>query len=307
MIFSENDMEKLQNGPSWKYHVLAVITIFVWGTTFASTKVLLNHGLTPSEIMCYRFSIAYSLLWICSRRFFARNLADELFLALAGFVGGTLYFWSENTAIELSITSNVALIVCSTPVITALLAILFIKEEKLTKKLSVGSLVALIGMAFVVLNGKVLKFNPVGDFLALIAATSWAVYCVVLRRFDGKYSMWFITRKVFFYGLVTMLPIVCLDSEPLHLETFTEPAVYLNILFLGIVASMLCFYSWNVVMENLGTIRASNYLYSQPIVSLVCSVAILHEPLTIIAAIGTVFILAGIYIAQHGFKLPHRQ
>jgi drug/metabolite transporter (DMT)-like permease len=112
--------------------------------------------------------------------------------------------------------------------------------------------------------------------------------------------MWFVTRKIFFYGIITMLPVILFDGEPLHLEAFAHPAVSLNMLFLGIIASMICFYSWNVVLEKLGTIRASNYLYSQPIVSLVCSVAILHEPLTIIAIIGTLFILFGIYVAQNG-------
>lgn len=297
-------MKKLENSPSWGYHVLAFVTIFIWGTTFASTKVLLNHDLTPSEIMCYRFGIAYVLSWFCSRKLFANSLADELFLALAGFVGGTVYFLSENTALQYTITSNVALIVCSTPVLTALLAIIFIKAEHLTRKLVYGSLIALGGMSLVILNGKILQFNPLGDTLAFIAALSWAVYSVVLRRFDGKYSMWFVTRKIFFYGVLTMLPVTQLDGEPLHLEAFAVPAVTANILFLGIIASMMCFYSWNVVLEKLGTIRASNYLYSQPIVSLLCSVTILHEPLTAIACLGTLLILFGIYITRHGFPPP---
>lgn len=306
MQFLLRFMQKTTQNPSWIYHILAVFTIFVWGTTFASTKVLLNNGLTPSEIMCYRFGIAYALSWICTQRLFAKSLIDEFFLALAGFVGGTLYFLAENTALELSITSNVALIVCSTPVITALLAIIFIKEERLTRRLVIGSLIALAGMGLVILNGKILKFNPLGDMLALVAAISWAVYSVVLHRFDGRYSMWFVTRKIFFYGLITMLPFMLFNDSPLHLEAFSRPVVCLNILFLGVVASMLCFYSWNVAMEKLGTIRISNYLYSQPLVSLLCSVTILHEPLTAIAGIGTVFILIGIYIAQSRKKAKQK-
>lgn len=306
MIFLRKAMRNIENRPSLWYHLLALVTICVWGTTFASTKVLLINGLTPSEIMCYRFGIAYVLSWMCTRRLFADNLVDELYLALAGFVGGTIYFLSENTAIKFSITSNVALIVCATPVLTALLAILCYKNVRFTRKLAIGSVIALVGIGFVILNGAVLKINPLGDSLALAAAMSWAIYSVVLRRFDGRYSTWFITRKIFFYGLITMFPVICLDGEPLHLEAFAVPAVAYNILFLGVVASMLCFYSWNLVLLKLGTIRASNYLYTQPIVSLVCSVAVLEEPITYIAGIGTVFILLGIYVAEHGFTF-HRK
>ncbi len=284
--------------PLLGYHILAVVTIFVWGTTFASTKVLLTHGLTPPEIMFYRFIIAYALTWVATRRVWSDSWADEFYLAVAGFTGGTLYFLAENTAIDYSITSNVALIVCTTPVLTILLTCLCYKE-RMTRRLILGSVVALMGVGFVVLNGTVLKIHPLGDALALVAAIAWAVYSVVIRRFDGKYSMWFVTRKIFFYGIVTMVPfIACGMGGGLHLDRLTIPVVFGNVLFLSVVASMLCFYSWNLVLEKIGTIRASNYMYTQPLVSLACSVAVLGEPITPIALLGTVFILVGIYIAE---------
>ncbi len=284
------------------YHVLALVTILVWGTTFASTKVLLTHGLTPPEIMFYRFIIAYALTWICSRKVLADTWVDEALLAIAGFTGGTLYFLSENTAIDYTITSNVALVVCVTPVLTALLTSA-IYRERITGRLAIGSVVALLGVGFVVLNGTVLKIHPLGDALAFGAALAWAVYSVVVRRFDGRYTTWFVTRKVFFYGIVTMVPFIAGGmGGGLHLDKLAIPVVAGNVLFLSVVASMLCFYTWNLVLEKLGTIRASNYMYTQPLVSLACSVWILGEPITPIALLGTVFILVGIYVAQRKGK-----
>ena len=284
--------------PSVGYHILALATILVWGTTFASTKVLLLHGLTPPEIMLYRFVIAYGLIWAFSRKVWADSWVDELLLAVAGFTGGTLYFLAENTAIEHTITSNVALVVCVTPLLTALLTSA-VYRERITGRLLVGSGVALLGVALVVLNGSVLKIHPLGDALALMAALAWAVYSVVVRRFDGRYTTWFVTRKVFFYGIVSMVPfIACGMGGGLHLDKLCSPVVAGNVLFLSIVASMLCFYTWNLVLEKLGTIRASNYMYTQPLVSLACSAWILHEPVPPIAMLGTVFILGGVYVAQ---------
>ena len=284
--------------PSVGYHILALATILVWGTTFASTKVLLMHELTPPEIMFYRFIIAYVLTWFFSRQIWADTWLDELLLAVTGFTGGTLYFLAENTALDYSITSNVALVVCVTPVLTALLTSAVYREH-LTKRLVVGSIIALLGVSFVVFNGAVLKIHPLGDALALVAALAWAVYSVVIRRFDGRYTTWFVTRKVFFYGIVTMVPFIAGGmGGGLHLDKLLLPVVSGNIFFLSVVASMLCFYSWNLVLEKLGTVRASNYMYTQPIVSLICSVTVLGEPITSIALLGTVFILVGIYIAQ---------
>ena len=280
------------------YHILALATILVWGTTFTSTKVLLTHGLTPPEIMLYRFLIAYALTWFCSYKVWADTWIDELLLAVAGFTGGTLYFLAENTAIDYTITSNVALVVCITPVLTALLTSL-IYRERITGRLAIGSAVALLGVGLVVLNGAVLKIHPLGDTLALIAALAWAIYSVVLRRFDGRYTTWFVTRKVFFYGIITLVPFIAGGmGGGLHLDKLTIPVVVSNVIFLSVVASMLCFYTWNLVLEKLGTIRASNYMYTQPLVSLACSVWILSEPITSIALLGTIFILIGIYVAQ---------
>lgn len=288
--------------PSVGYHILALVTIAVWGTTFVSTKVLLAHGLTPPEIMFYRFIIAYALTWIFARKLWADTWKDELLLAVAGVTGGTLYFLAENTAIDYSITSNVALVVCVTPVLTALLTSLCYKE-RITARLVVGSVVSLLGVGFVVLNGTVLQIHPLGDALALVAAFAWAVYSVVVRRFDGRYTTWFVTRKVFFYGIVTMIPFIAAGmGGGLHLERLAIPIVVGNVLFLSVVASMLCFYSWNLVLEKLGTVRASNYMYTQPLVSLACSVAVLGEPITHIALLGTVFILVGIYVAERKQK-----
>ena len=282
------------------YHILAFATIAVWGTTFASTKVLLVHGLTPPEIMLYRFVIAYVLSWIFTQKVCADTWVDELLLAIAGLTGGTLYFLAENTAIDYSITSNVALVVCITPVLTALLASLCYKE-RVTGRLIAGSLVSLFGVGFVVLNGTVLQIHPIGDALALVAAFAWAVYSIVIRRFDGRYTTWFVTRKVFFYGIVTMIPCIAIGlGDGIHIDKLTVPVVVGNVLFLSVVASMLCFYSWNLVLEKLGTVYASNYMYTQPLISLLCSAVVLDEPITGIALLGTVFILIGIYIAGRG-------
>ena len=284
----------------WAYHLLAIATILVWGTTFSSTKVLLNRGLSPSEIMLFRFIIAYVCVWpFCYKRLFASSLTDELWMLSLGVTGGSLYFLSENTALSYSTSANVALIICVTPLLTTLLSFIIYKE-KITNHFLLASFIALLGVSLVLLNGNfALKINPLGDVLAICAALSWAVYSVVLRFISKRYSTLFITRKVFFYGMLTMLPFAFGRNETVdYLRTLTEPIVLLNILFLGLLASLGCFFSWNLALKKLGPVRVSNYMYLQPIVSLACSVAILHERLTVVAVIGCLFILLGLWLAE---------
>ena len=147
------------------YHILAVITVAIWGTTFVSTKILIGNGLNPTEIFLYRFVLAYAgILFVAGKRMFANNLWDELTLLLAGITGGSLYFITENTALQLTTASNVAMIIAITPLLTTLLSSLFFKSERLHRPMRViaGSLIALVGVAAVVYNGNfVLNGVPV--------------------------------------------------------------------------------------------------------------------------------------------------
>ena len=99
---------------------------------------------------------------------------------------------------------------------------------------------ALIGVGLVVFNGSfILKINPLGDFLSLIAALMWAFYCLILKQLDSRYSTAFITRKVFFYGIMTILPVFLF--RPLHwdISLMLQPVVWGNLFFLGIIASIV--------------------------------------------------------------------
>ena len=282
------------------FHLIAIATVAIWGTTFVSTKILIQHGLTPSEIFFYRFVLAYICMWSISRKkLFANRIKDELLLFLAGLCGGTIYFLTENTALGITLASNVSLIVCTSPILTTFLSYLFKRKEPFTRHLLYGSFMALIGVGLVVFNGSfILKINPLGDFLSLTAALMWAFYCLILKQLDSRYSTVFITRKVFFYGIMTTLPVFLF--RPLHWDTslMLQPVVWGNLLFLGIIASMLCFISWDACVKELGAVQRTNYIYIVPLVTLLTSAIIIDEKITVIALSGCFLILCGVYLAE---------
>ena len=281
------------------FHLITAGVVTIWGTTFVSTKVLLQHGLGPMDIMFYRFVLAYFCLLIFShKRLWANNWKDEGMLMLAGLTGGTLYFIAENNALNISQASNVALLVCTTPIFTALLANWAFKEP-LRKNMMIGSFIALIGVGLVVFSGSViLKINPLGDFLSIMAALMWAVYCLILKPLGKKYPTAFITRKVFLYSVISLLVYFLFDPLQVKIEVLFHPIVTLNLLFLGIVASMLCFIAWNAAVKVLGPSRTANYIYVQPFSTLVLSSIILSEIITLASMIGALCIIGGVYLAE---------
>lgn len=198
-----------QNNSNLLYHLVAFVTVAIWGTTFVSTKVLMLNGLSPAQIFTLRFSIAYILmLMVNHKRMFADSWKDEFKLAMLGITGGSLYFLSENEAMNYTTTTNTSLIVCSCPLFATLLVRLAYRHSSRINMIQLlGSLLAFVGMIIVVLNGRfVLHLSPVGDALAFTACMSWAVYSLLMKSVSGDYGAAFITRKVFFYGVLTILP-----------------------------------------------------------------------------------------------------
>lgn len=281
------------------FHLITALVVIIWGTTFVSTKVLIQHGLGPIEIMFYRFVLAYfCLLMVSHKRLWADNWKDEFMLILSGLTGGTFYFIAENTALGITQASNVALLVCTTPIFTALL-VHWIFKEPLRRNMIIGSIIALIGVGLVVFSGSVLlQINPLGDFLSIMAALMWAVYCLILKPLGKKYPTAFITRKVFLYSVISLLVYFLFDPLQVKIEVLFHPIVTLNLLFLGIVASMLCFIAWNAAVKVLGPSRTANYIYVQPFSTLVLSSIILSEIITLASMIGALCIIGGVYLAE---------
>lgn len=290
--------------PSYWYHIVAVLVVIVWGTTFVSSKMLINEGLQPTDIFFYRFLIAYlGILIISHRRWFADNWRDELDLLITGIMGGSLYFVTENMALKYSMASNVALIVCSAPLLTVIVVSFFYKSERLNRKQISASLLACVGMILVVLNGQfVLKLNPLGDFLALASAFTWAFYSLFMRKMGFKYSSLFLTRKLFFYGLVTNIPFFYFFPLQTDLNLLLKPTVLFNLLYLGVLASLICFLLWTIILKRIGAVRVTNYVYLNPLATLITSALLLGEKITPITLGGTALLLTGVILVEQWKK-----
>jgi drug/metabolite transporter (DMT)-like permease len=298
------------------YHLLATLIVTVWGVTFISTKVLINSGLTPAQIFTIRFTIAYIGIWIVclikggrDKVLFTCNLKEELMMVFLGVTGGSLYFLTENTALAHTQASNAAFIVCIAPLLTLLLTLLLkrlfngplidgLEDVRLGFPLIGGTVMALTGMFLVVFNGYTLHISPKGDLLAFGAALCWALYSQFMSQMTIRYGTFFATRKVFFYGLITIIPVILLsDNSNLPDVQFSAIQVWGNLVFLSVLASLFCFIGWNRVMAAIGNVTSTNYVYLNPVITLIAAIIILGESMTVTAAIGSAMILGGVILA----------
>lgn len=282
-------------------HIAALFTILIWGTTFISTKTLLND-FSPVQILVYRFILGCAALFTaCPRLMKDTDRKKEIYFAGAGLCGITMYYLLENIALTMELASNVSIILSAAPFFTAILTHIIDREdEPLCGRFFVGFAVAMTGIIILCLKGEEFRINPAGDILAVTAAAVWAVYSVIIRRINSfGYSTIQSTRRVFEYGILFMIPVSFLLDFHWEFAPLGRPVNLLNILYLGIGASAACFVTWNYALKAIGTVRASAYIYAIPAITVIAAVVILGEPLTAGTIAGIVLTLTGLLISEY--------
>lgn len=281
-------------------HIAAFITIFIWGTTFISTKVLLT-AFTPIEILFVRFILGYAALWLVHpRKMEYSSKKQESLFAAAGLCGISLYYLLENIALTYTLASNVGVIISIAPFFTAIFNWLLLGGEKPRFRFFIGFLLAMAGICLISFSsGTALALNPLGDLLAVAAAIIWAVYSILTKKIStlGRGTIE-TTRRTFFYGLLFMTPMLAFMNFEVTWNQLINMTNLFNLLFLGLGASALCFVTWNTGVRILGSVKTSVYIYMVPVITTLTSALILNEKITVPAILGIILTLAGLFISE---------
>lgn len=283
-------------------HLMALFVSIIWGTTFISTKLLLQGGLHPVEIIIFRFILAWLFLFLLSPKpLKPRGWKAELPFMAAGLTGLTIYFLFENTALTYTLASNCGIILSTAPMFTALMLWLSRRTPRPRWTFFLGFVIAMAGICIISLGGSKLELNPLGDLLILGAALSWGAYGVCLEMTSGQgYSNLQATRKIFFWGLLFTLLCIPFYGGQLSFELtrFSSPVMIFNILYLSAGASALCFILWNKAIHIIGSVSTNLYIYLTPVITLTASALILGEPITPTAIGAVVLIILGLWLSQ---------
>lgn len=261
-----------------------------------------NGGFTPVETYVYRFALAYLLMLVMTcKKIFSNSWKDEFQFLICGMCAGSIYFITENYALQHTTTGNVSLLSAMSPIFTTLLMALIFKT-RINVGVAVGSVIAFTGVGCIIFShGEGFEIKPAGDLLALSSAVSWAVYSVAVRKLIPNYSSMFITRKLFFYGVITALPFLAMQQGPLHLRLLfdmSQPQYLMNLLFLVVMCSIVAYLLWNEAMKILGSVTANNYIYMQPLVTMVAAYFIFQENIYFLGYLGCVLIIGGLIISD---------
>ncbi len=281
-------------------HIFALFCVFVWGTTFISTKVLLE-SFHPVVILLYRLIICVTLLFIIHPRIFKTySFKHELLFVGAGASGVTFYFLFENMALSYTNASDVGIIVSAAPFFTLIFCTIFLKSDRITLWFIIGFILAMSGVILISINGSNnLNANPIGYLLALLAMVMWGFYSVFVKKIgDLGYKGIGVTRKIMYYGLIFLIPFFFIFRCNFNFQALTNPTNILNILFLGILASSVCFLLWNYSLSNIGAVKTSVYIYISPVITTIASVILLKEAINVFTIIGMILAILGLILSS---------
>lgn len=241
-----------------KYHLVALFTIFVWGFTFVSTKVLLAD-ISPLWILLLRFVLGLGILCVMRPHILRlKERTDEVLFAAAGATGIAAYYLLENVALVFTTATAVGVIVAASPLFTALISAALGDRSSINIRFFCGFALAMAGL-IVVGAGTMgesdlvnfTSFDLFGDMLALTAALVWAVYSTLVARIAQKgYETIAATKRTFVWGVAFILVTTLIfDPHTPQPSVLLDGQNLLNLLFLGAVASAACFVTWGRCRE----------------------------------------------------------
>lgn len=280
-----------------------LFAVLVWGATFATTKRLLE-ALPPTEILLARFVVGYLALWaLAPRRLPWQGWRTEARMALAGVLGIALYFHFENQALVHARAGMVAVVVCVSPLLTALLARLLGRVRRLGRGYWLGFALAMGGVALTVTGGDpaALRGAWQGAAFGLLGALTWSCYTLLpLPRCGDGLA---VTRRTFFWGLLAILPLCLPEADAWRVGPLLGWPALWRLLFLGLLASALCYVAWNAAVARLGGVRATLLLYLNPVVGVLTAALLLGEPLDTPILLGVALTLTGVALSTR--SAPH--
>ncbi|MGH3111595.1 MAG: DMT family transporter, partial [Gaiellaceae bacterium] len=282
--------------------------VVIWAGSFSVIKDALDEGVAAIDIAILRYAVAVPgfafILWR-ARGLPGLTRRDAVRVVLAGLLVVVGYHLFLNFGTRHTTSGVAALVVALAPGITVVLAVA-LGLERIRARHVVGLALAFAGVVVVVAlgSGQELSFESVqGPLLVLGAPISFALYNVILKPLLGRYDLLALTAASSLVGTIGLLPLV--RSSTVDVVAEASPEIAAEILYLGVLATLLGYILWNAGLRELGPTRAVTYAYGIPPLAVALGAVLLDEPITAWLEVGAALVVGGIVLAQRG--LPQRR
>jgi len=275
--------------------------------TFAGSFVAgkyTNLELGPLSTTFLRYIIAVLTLSVMIFHYGKSSLKidrkDIWQLVLLGVIGVPVYHFFFFSSLAHTKAANSAIIMATNPLFTGLLAAIFLRE-RLARSAYFGAFLALVGVMILLTRGNLkalleIRFNR-GEILMLLGVFAWVIYSLMIKNLFKKYSGFTITYYAALFGTIVLIFMVPLEGFYTKKIFLSMPSI-LSLLYMGIVASGIGYYLFNLSLDEIGATRTASSVYSLvPIFVSVLAFLFFGESVTLVMILCTVLIITGLNLA----------
>lgn len=283
---------------------VAVLATFIWSWNFVVARGIYKE-IPPVSLAFYRWLTATLIIlpfaWNSFKKEWPVVKKSLPFFTLAAATGISIFNTFIYIGAQYTTAINLALIgTTSSPILSVIFAAIVLKE-RISLLRAIGMLVCISGILVLLSKGDIhnllhLQFTK-GDAWVLGAGLAFAIYNTMVRRKPAAVSPLNFLFVVFLFGTILLLPFYIHESNNTP-AIHWHPSVFGIILYLGLGASALCFWIWNIAIRNLGAGRAALFGNLIPIFSTLEAIFLLGEKVNGVHALSFGLVIAGLLLAN---------
>lgn len=282
-----------------KTYFFLIFCVVAWGSNFIFGKLLVQV-FSPSLLTSLRLLfivLALTGVAIWKKELQRMNLRDMIAIILLGIIGIFMNQWTFFIGLQTADTTASALILATTPILTGFLAAIFLKEQ-LTPRMLVGSVVAIMGIYFVVTKGNLASIEADSGLLWIVATmVTFSFMIMVTRVLSQRLDPLAITLYSNIVGLIVSIPFAMILDKPL--QASSNISYWLLLIISAIIVHGFANLIWNQNIRYVDASKASILSNLEPFVAMVVGFVLLAKPITVPEIIGSVFIVGGVVFSTY--------
>ncbi|MBS4213179.1 DMT family transporter [Neobacillus rhizophilus] len=285
-----------------KAYALLTICVVVWGSNFVFGKILVQD-FSPTLLTMLR--LLFIVLFLSGLSFYKKQFKrvkskDLLSVVFLGIIGVFINQWSFFVGLQTADPTTSALILATTPILTSFLAAIFLKEQ-LTVRMLLGSVVAIIGIYFVVAKGNVSSIQiDRGLLWIVLTMVTFAVMIIMTRLLSQRIDPLTITLYSNMVGLIVSIPSAFSLDTPLRISANVSDWALL--IGTAVVVHGMAALIWNQNIRHVDASKASILSNLEPFVAMIMGLVLLYKPITSTEIAGSLLIVGGVVLSTYQRK-----
>jgi drug/metabolite transporter (DMT)-like permease len=290
----------------WKIELILLFVVIVWGINYTFGKYGVKE-LSAIEFTAIRMMIAGPILLLITlvmERSLSIKRKDMIQLLIVSFVGVSFYQTLFMDTVKYISATNGSLIISLSPIFTTVFSILF-RQEKFSKPKMIGSLIAFVGAALVLLTKDPTSNQKnilLGSIIGIVASASWGLYPILANPLIHKYSALRVTAWSTMIGAVPL--VLVSNSNLFHMIFSIHVTTWLSLGYSIFFVTVFGLVMWYVGVQKIGATNTMVYMYVTPLSAVVFAAIWAGEHIVLQQIIGGLIIFVGLWVVKYQKKTP---